>query len=270
MRQLGVAAACGIVAACSNGGGDGTITIDQSRPSAAPTAVITAPASMDERSEITMSAAGSTSGTGQIATYSWIVYGANNANVQIRDAGTASPTLVVDEIGTTLNAVLELTIVDSAGNTANTTSALTINEIDAALLPPLPDAAASMASVLGIDTDNDGVRDDVEHSIYNLHPLDTDLREELLIGAHAMQMQIAAGFSGDQSLSDAAAVRTAEFAACTVDPATNAMQREIGTLTAMHLNTADRRAAHAAFDTSRAGTIQQTIELSATACSFAF
>ena len=121
----------------------------------------------------------------------------------------------------------------------------------------------------GIDTNGNGVRDDVEHSLYRLYPLDTPRREILLIGAQVAQMEMLAGSENNQSASDAASERSAEFAACAIagniDIVT--LQQDIAALKLFALNTDARRRAYLAYKASRAGTVQRAINPDSANCS---
>ena len=252
-----------LLSACGGGGGG-------SAPPAnvPPQADISAPSSANERTSAEISGTGSSDSDGSIASYQWSLDNPDDINVSIENPTQVNTKLVFGEIQTTADITLNLKVTDNADATASAQTTIRIAEIDAATLPPEPDAEAGRQTVQGIDTNGNGVRDDVEHSLYRLYPLDTPRREMLLIGAHAVQMELlAAGSENPQSAGDAASQRSAEFIACAIASRMPALQQELATLDFFSLNTEARRQAYFAYQASRAGTVQRTIDPNSANCS---
>ena len=255
-----------LLSACGGGGGAPAPAPAANVP---PRAVISAPNSANQRTSAEISGTGSSDSDGSIAAYQWSLDNPDNINVSIENPTQVNTKLVFGEVQTTADITLNLKVTDNSDATASAQTKIRIVEIDAARLPPKPDVQISMQTVQGIDTDRNGVRDDMEHSLYGLYPLDTPRRETLLIGAHAVQMQVLAGSENNQSASDAASERSAEFAACAIagniDIVT--LQQDIAALKLFALNTDARRRAYLAYKASRAGTVQRAINPDSANCS---
>ena len=257
-----------LLSACGGGGGGGSAPAPAPAANVPPQADISAPSSANERTSAEISGAGSSDSDGSISAYEWSLDNPDNINVTIENPTQVNTKLVFGEIQTTADITLNLKVTDNADATASAQTTIRIAEIDAATLPPEPDAEAGRQTVQGIDTNSNGVRDDVEHSLYRLYPLDTPRREMLLIGAQAVQMEVlAAGSENPQSAGDAASRRAAEFIACAVASRMPALQQELATLDFFSLNTEARRQAYFAYETSRAGTVQRTIDPNSANCS---
>ena len=255
-----------------------------SATNASPQAVIRAPSSANERTSAPISATGSSDTDGSVAAYQWSVDNPDpdKVNVSIENPMQANATLAFGEVQTAADITLNLQVTDNAGATASAQITVRVAETDAAMLPPRPDAQASLQTVPGIDTNRNGVRDDMEHSLHAIYPLDTPRRKTLLIGAQAMQMQVLvgmqllAGSANDPSAGDAASKRTAEFIACAVgnmggidsiDTDFLALQEDIALLELFTLNTAARDRAYIAYQESRAGAVQDAIDPNSAHCS---
>ena len=254
-----------LLSACGGGGGGGG-----SAPAPAanvpPQAAISAPSSANERTSAEISGTGSSDSDGSIAAYQWSVDNPDDINVSIENPTQVNTKLVFGEVQTTADITLNLKVTDNADATASAQTTIRIAEIDAATLPPEPDAEAGRQTVQGIDTNGNGVRDDVEHSLYRLYPLDTPRRETLLIGAQVAQMEVLAGSENNQSASDAASQRSAEFAACAVASGFYILP-DLAALDFFTLNTEARSQAYLAYEASRAGTVQPAIDPNSANCS---
>ena len=233
----------------------------------APRAVISAPDSVNERAAADISGTQSSGPGDAIASYNWSLENPDDLNLAIEDPGAANTRLVIGEIQTTADVTLTLKVSDNAGATASAQTVIRIVEVDAARLPPMPDEQMSMQTVQGIDTDDDGVRDDMEHSIYDLYPLDTPRREILLLGAQAMQMQLLAGEANSQAASDAATERAMEFVACAMArDDIQILQQNIAILELFALNTDARRQALFAYEALQAAAMRQPIDPGSANC----
>ncbi|MCI4646250.1 MAG: PKD domain-containing protein [Hyphomonadaceae bacterium] len=257
-----------LVVACSDGGSD-----DPAQPigNMAPQAAFTSPTTADERSSFNASAGGSSDPDGMIVSYSWSIVNTDQIDITLQGEDTENLSISVGEIQNSADIQIMLSVTDDLGESASASSVVSINEVDAQLLPPMPNEQDSLATVAGIDTDGDGVRDDVERSILGLYPLNTPRREVLLIGASAIQMQVMAGNDGDQAESDAASERSADFAACALSSGSvETVRQDLAALKLFTLNTDARRQAYLDYEASRAGTIQRAVDPSLVDCTFEF
>ena len=232
-----------------------------------PQAAISAPSSANERTSAEISGTGSSDSDGSIVAYQWSLDNPDNINVSIENPTQVNTKLVFGEVQTTADITLNLKVTDNADATASAQTTIRIAEIDAAALPPEPDAEAGRQTVQGIDTNGNGVRDDVEHSLYRLYPLDTPVRELLLIGAQATQMEVLAGSKNDSRAGDAASQRSAEFAACSIIASRIYISDDIATLNFFTLDTDARHQAYLAYEASRSGTVQPAIDPDSANCS---
>ena len=252
-------------------GGRGNSNDGSSAPAAnvPPSAAISAPSSANERTSAPISGAGSSDSDGSIAAWQWSVDNPDNINVSIENPTQVNTRLILGEIETAAAVTLRLKVTDNAGDTASAQTTIRIIEIDAAALPPRPDAQANRRTTRGIDTNGNGVRDDMEHSLYALYPLDTPRREVLLIGAQAAQMKLLAASDNNPNAGDAASRRAAEFVACALasDIDIRALQKDIAIVDFFALNTEARRQAYLAYEASRAGTAQRVIDPNSANCS---
>ena len=244
---------------------------DSSAPAAnvPPSAAISAPNSANERTSAQISGAGSSDSDGSIAAYQWSVDNPDHINVSIENPTQVNTRLILGEVETAAAITLRLKVTDNADATASAQTTIRIIEIDAAALPPRPDAQANRQTTQGIDTNGNGVRDDMEHSLYALYPLDTPRREVLLIGAQTVQMKLLAGSDNNPNAGDAASQRSAEFVACALasDIDIRALQKDIAIVDFFALNTEARRQAYLAYEASRAGTVQRAIDPNSANCS---
>ena len=254
-----------LLSACGGGGGGGSAPAPAAN--VPPQAAISAPSSANERTSAEVSGTGSSDSDGSIAAYQWSLDNPDNINVSIENPTQVNTKLVFGEVQTTVDITLNLKVTDNADATASAQTTIRIVEIDAARLPPEPDAEAGRQTVQGIDTNSNGVRDDVEHSLYRLYPLDTPRREILLINAQVAQMQLLAGSENNQSAGDAASERSAEFAACAIASRIPGLVTDIAMVDVFAVNTEARLQAHLAYEASRAGTVQRAIDPNSANCS---
>ena len=66
---------------------------------------------------------------------------------------------------------------------------LTLADVEGKSLPPVPDQAENDATVVGIDKNNNGIRDDVELAIFKKYPTDKKTRAAALQYALELQME---------------------------------------------------------------------------------
>ena len=255
-----------LLSACG-GGGSGGGSAPAPAANVPPQAAISAPSSANERTSAEISGAGSSDSDGSISAYQWSLDNPDNINVSIENPTQVNTKLVFGEVQTTADITLNLKVTDNADATASAQTTIRIAEIDAATLPPEPDVEAGRQTVQGIDTNGNGVRDDVEHSLYRLYPLDTPRREILLIGAQAMQMEVLAGSENNQSAGDAASRRAAEFIACAFASRIPNVLNDTDAVDFFTLNTEARGQAYLAYEASRAGTVQRAMDPNSANCS---
>ncbi len=74
---------------------------------------------------------------------------------------------------------------------------LTLADVMGQNLPPEPDPALKDATLEGIDKNNNGIRDDVELSIFKLHPDSARIREAELQYAMELQAKLVDVFNSD-------------------------------------------------------------------------
>jgi len=67
--------------------------------------------------------------------------------------------------------------------------ALTMADVTGENLPPRPGAAEAVATIAGVDANENGIRDDVEHAIFDKYPDDIKIRAAMLQYAMALQME---------------------------------------------------------------------------------
>ncbi|GGY58603.1 hypothetical protein GCM10011297_34080 [Bacterioplanes sanyensis] len=169
-----LAALSTLLAACGGSGssGDSSTVEVVPEPDTNTEQESTVPASMDERSQLLLPT------HINHRPVSWIV-----------DTDDAPLELVKNEQGQlTLHSqdVVEDTQVELvASDTSRHT--LTIKEIDAQKLPPKPKFFAARETIEGIDTDGNGVRDEVEHALYELYGENFQLYRASLWRAYGLQ-----------------------------------------------------------------------------------
>lgn len=260
-----------LLSACGGGGGSsggGGGSAPAPAANVPPQAAISAPSSANERTSAEISGTGSSDSDGSISAYQWSLDNPDNIDVSIENPTQVNTKLVFGEVQTTADITLNLKVTDNADATASAQTTIRVAEIDAARLPPEPDAEAGRQTVPGIDTNGNGVRDDVEHSLYRLYPLDTPRRETLLIGAQAVQMVLlAAGSENPQSAGNAASQRAAEFIACAFASRIPGVLNDTDAVDFFVLNTEARLQAYLAYEVSRAGTVQRAIDPNSANCS---
>jgi len=74
---------------------------------------------------------------------------------------------------------------------------LTLADVNGDNLPPIPDQVENDATVEGIDKNNNGIRDDVEHAIFKKYPDDKKARAAALQYAMELQMEFTRVFNSE-------------------------------------------------------------------------
>lgn len=121
----------------------------------------------------------------------------------------------------------------------------------AVVLPPDP-GAVGKTTLQGIDTDTDGVRDDVQIAIYNRYPSDESKRKALTQKAKALQAALSAGESEDINTMVEASKAVINAVDCLHERVSDP-SAEIGFLEDKVVNTSDRSGAYIKFNESQNG-----------------
>ncbi|SDJ10742.1 hypothetical protein SAMN04488540_10525 [Ferrimonas sediminum] len=253
-------ALCGVslavlLAGCNDSGSGSNSDSDN----ALPTAKISAPSSLLERQNYTLSAADSGDSDGQVVSYQWQLDTGNYQGDQITLSGNNEQAqLNVGELQEDQRVTVILTVVDDQGDSNNDSISLNLQERDQALLPPPPPQPD--ATVVGVDADRDGVRDDVEIKILTLFPLSKPERELYRLGASQFAEVVAAGVTDDDIKQTLATQEMAKMSACFVEFYGMDSPRNTAQLRALILNTRERQRAYEAFNRARMGTVSDSID----------
>ncbi len=142
---------------------------------------------------------------------------------------------------------------------------VSLQEIDAGLLPPDPDSSG-LATLEGVDFDRNGVRDDVEIFIYELHKDSMENREVLKVGSMALQSALMATTTATEEDNDSASESVAKFVYCLSEMSGMDRSKQLAILKSLVINTAEREAAYDAYNQSRVGTIQGVVVATPAEC----
>ena len=254
--------AAGVLALVLAGCGDGPS--QSSGGNSPPTAFIAAPAVAEERSTINFDASLSSDDGGVVA-FLWTVAGTGAVPVRLHGATGVVARLVIGEVTEDATVEVALRVTDGAGLEDVETATVLIEEIDVALLPPNP-GRASLDTLDGIDVNGDGVRDDVERALYELHEDSFNNREILKNGARAYQQALVASATPDDRDDDAADVAGTRFATCLVKHSDMDVSKGIATVKALMLSTDERLAAYQVYTAGRHGTVQSVPTLGSEDC----
>ena len=229
------------------GCGDGAFQL--SAGNSPPTASILVPAVAEERSTINLDGSLSSDDGGDV-TFLWTVLGTGDVPVRLHGPAGAVVRLLIGEVTEAVVVEVALSVMDEGGLEDVETATIRIEEIDVALLPPNP-GRASLDTLEGIDVNSDGVRDDVERALYELHKESFNNRQILKIGARAYQQTLLASGTPDDRDDDAASATDSLFAGCLVDHSDMDASTAIATVQALMFNTDDRVAAYRAYSAGR-------------------
>lgn len=230
-----------------------------------PVANISGASVMNERSQITFDGSSSTDSDGSISSYSWSIERQNfqGTGLDIQDNGNAL-TLVVNEVADDQTIDINLTVTDNDGASSSSLISLIIEEVDRDRLPPMPVNGAE--TLVGVDSDSDGVRDDIEIAILERYPLSITNREISRRAAEIYTEALNAGEFGDDIAASAASERMAFLVACYFDQSDMDVSRESGLLEALILNTTERLMAWDKFNLKLAGKVQRTVDSDPVTC----
>jgi hypothetical protein len=223
-----------------------------------PTPVISGDLFTQERAQLVFDANDSSDSDGSIAAYEWSLDTAQfeGAAVELQVDGTLA-TLLVGEVAQNQTVTLSLRVTDDDGDSATTRVDITIEEVDAARLPPASNDPK--ATLLGDDVDDDGVRDDMEARILEMYPLSKETREAARQSLTVLSEILAAGDTGTELDVEEVAEKVAKSINC-LHSLDAFDYRAYKLLRAMMLDTPERIAAFQAFDGKMSGKVQDTVE----------
>jgi len=220
---------------------------------------------LNERSEAVVSGASSTFPSSTEKQYKWSVSLDNESAVTLVDSNSETVKLSLGELAENAQGTLTLTVSDAEGNADTQSVEFTVNEIDKEQLPPAP-GAEGQETVSGIDSNDNGVRDDVEIGIYQLHELNHENREILKTGAKAMQEALIATLNEEFQDNDKASEELAKFAYCLTQHSSMDRRKALAQVKTLQMNTQERVDAYSAYNQSRNGTIQRVVEATKQEC----
>lgn len=197
-------------------GGDGASQGPSLPPppqNSAPSAIISNVPDTEERTTITVDGSGSSDSDGSISTYVWSLTNPSDFEISLAVSNEPTTEIEIGEVADDVTLELSLTVMDNQGATASASTLVFVEEIDFDLLPPDP-GAIGQATVEGVDSDFDGIRDDVEIAIYFLNELNTPKREAMNMIARGYQGLVLSGVSADRSEIDAATLSTFVASTC--------------------------------------------------------
>ena len=229
-----------------------------------PTASIVAPAVAEERSTIRLDGSLSSDDTGGVA-FLWTVIQAEDIPVQLHATAEAVARLVIGEVTEDATVEVGLRVTDAGGLEDVETTTVRIEEIDLALLPPDP-GRTSLDTLEGIDVNGDGVRDEVERALYDLHADSSHNRQILKLGAHAYQQVLLSSRTPDDLDDDAASAAVDRYVGCLMDHSDLDAGTALATVRALMLNTDKRVAAYRQYLAGRHGKVQRLLAITAEDC----
>lgn len=121
--------------------------------------------------------------------------------------------------------------------------------LDPSRVPPEPDAAVNNATVSGIDSNNNGIRDDVERWIAQTYPNSARMRAAVAQVAKSLQDYIITSSTMTRDSAYQAALKGGDAVSCLVDSraATNSTSGRIKEIMAIQMNTRARTLSYYAF-----------------------
>lgn len=231
-------------------------------------AQIEMPDKLYERSTVTLNGDTSFVRDGTVTAYDWHINMRGYQGGQIafkQNQHTAE--LVIGELAMSETLTISLKITADNGKTHTSSRFVTIEEIDHAALPELPKERDE--SLLGIDVDFDGVRDDIEIAIYKRFPLDIEKRELSRFAAKSYNDLLNFGLTdGQQNISEYA-TKLATITQCYRSSGIfvgEEGQKAMQFLQALVLNTHERDAAAKLYEDKLAGNMPSAVTVSNESC----
>lgn len=253
------------VAGCGGGGSD-----SDSDPAASATARISPIVStIDERQNITLDGSASSSKSGDIQNYEWTISAPDSITWSIENPTASSTLLNIGEAAASGDIKIQLAVKGPDASHGTASVVVQVNEIDEQALPPKPDEGG-IATLHGVDSDNDGLRDDVEHSIYQLHKHESlETRAVLKFGARQLQNTIDAGSGEAPFNAKEVAEGVAKTVACihahtSYTPAER--RTALSKLKLYVVNTEQRAAAYLYFKDALDGSVTSLVEVTEDDC----
>jgi len=230
-----------------------------------PTAKITGGLLFDERSVSELSGETSTDADGSVASYAWDFNLGDYSGDRIHFISNgSSATIEAGELADDVTMTITLTVTGIDGTSSSSTANVRVEEIDRNRLPPMPTNGDN--TLLGVDSDNDGVRDDIEIAILDRYPLSIINREVSRRATEIYTEVLNAGEVGDDTVVSAASERMAVLVACYFSQTDMNVQKESGLLEALILNTTERIQAYEKFDAKLSGKVQRTVDADPATC----
>lgn len=257
----------GLLSAC---GGEGSAS-ESSQPVAenkSPEAIMSSISEIEERSSYIINGTSSSDSDGDIVQYSWSL-DSDDERLTLEDRGNGEAELIVNELIEDVNSTIKLTVKDDKGASSTSVTSFVAQEIDREKLPPRPDTEQSKTTVDGIDTNGNGIRDDVEWAIYNLYEESHTDREIAKTGGYALQKTMQAASTEGFSDNDEASRMLSKFIFCTTEYGEGDAGKMLSALQAFQFNTLERTEIYAQYNKSRSGTTQRIIEAEESECLFA-
>lgn len=235
-----------------------------------PVAVISAPNSVQERSSVSLSALNSADPDNDTLTYEWFIDN-DGLNVALNNANSVEASITVGELAEDSQLTLLLAVTDSNGATDITETELLLEEIDIDLLPPDP-GDDGLATVEGIDSNNNLIRDDIEVRLLEIYPLNREMRQVMSFGSIAFQNAMVAGVNRDDIAADNAMQSISTWVGCMLEIeardslSSAATREEMSLLNSLVFNSQGRVAAKFQFDALRDGTGYRLRDVSLNDC----
>jgi len=231
----------------------------------APVASFTIENSLQERAEFTLDGANSSDSDGSISAYNWTIdlgeY--TDGNISLTQ-NNVNAQLVIGDIAEDVTATITLTVTDNSNSSDEFSTTVTITELDAALLPPMP--TEPELGLTGTDSDNDGIRDDLEIAIYNIYPLSKDNREVTRNAALVFRNVLVTGDSTDDLDDGDTSEELAKLVWCYNFHTELDSRKERAKIKALTFNTQERLDAFEKYKMGRNGTAQRTVEATFDEC----
>ncbi len=131
--------------------------------------------------------------------------------------------------------------------------------IDGVKLPPDP-GEEGKKTLAGIDSDKDGIRDDVQIAIYERYPSNPEIRKILFDNAKNMQDKVIAGAEGDRNKILKIKDRSRKAIACLVENLKDSYYEDLTFLGTKVRNTKERIFAYEDFSIALNGTFWGTVD----------
>ena len=205
-----------------------------------PEIAVSAPSTMSERASARVSAHPRDQRI-EIERWRWALRKARPHDVRLEPTTGGEARLVVGDLVSNITVEIAVVAHSKAGFETTEVTTVRIEEVDAQALPRDPERAGR-ESLLGIDSNHNAIRDDVERAIYERHRASRMRMDLLGMGAQATQRILAA--SVRTGLADEGAGEAYQrFTMCMVNYSGVDARAEMGWLREQMLDNAKRRQA---------------------------